>query len=239
MLPPDPPQNISVVSYTHVKALLGDKGKAIPFLGILVGLASIGHTVVVFEGHPSAFESGVRESDVLVVDSGMLPFMREDWKEAAFGAMRRGAQVFVHDRKTFTLSPVLSPGGESDRVPLRRQYPEALYADYLIALLSSGPRSAAEVTSGEEVPDLADFARGPKELELVAALPIKREELDADKVIDLILSAAGRRWYHVFKKSWMLKVPVQSTGGRKTRPWMCSVKLTKDAQGRRRLLIER
>ncbi|MDQ3744083.1 MAG: hypothetical protein M3444_06860 [Acidobacteriota bacterium] len=213
-----------------------DKSKAVPFLGILVGLAAIGHTVVVFEGHPSAFESGVRESNVLVVDSGMLPFLQEDWKEVAFRVMRPGAQLFVHDRKTFTLSPVVSPGGESDQFLLRR-YPEALYGDYLIAFLSSGPRSSAEVTSGEELPDLADFAKGPKELEKAAALPFKREELDADRVIDLILYTAGRRWYHFFKKSWMLKVP--STGSRKTRPWMCSVKLTKDARGRRRLLLER
>lgn len=236
MLSPDPPQNISVVSYTYVKALVEDKSKAVPFLGLLVGLAAIGHTVVVFEGHPSAFESGVRESNVLVVDSGMLPFVQEDWKEVAFRVMRPGAQLFVHDRKTFTLSPVVPPGGESDQLPLRR-YPEALYADYLIAFLSSGPRSSVEVTSGEELPDLADFARGPKELEKAAALPFKREELDADKVIDLILYTAGRRWYHFFKKSWMLKVP--STGSGKIRPWMCSVKLTKDARGRRRLLLER
>lgn len=237
MLSPDPPQNISVVSYTYAKALVEDKGKAIPFLGILAGLATIGHTVVVFEGHSSAFESGVRESNVLIVDSGMLPFIQEDWKEVAFRVMRPGAQLFVHDRKTFTLSPVVSPGGESDRFSLRPRYPEALYADYLIAFLSSGPRSSVELTSGEELPNLADFAKGPKEREQAAALPIKREELDADKVIDLILYAAGRRWYHFFKKSWMLKVP--STGSRKTRPWMCSVKLTKDARGRRHLLLER
>lgn len=239
MLSPDPPRNISVVSYTYVKALVEDKSKAIPFLGILVGLAAIGHTVVVFEGHPSAFESGVRESDVLVVDSGMLPFMQEDWKEVAFRVMRPGAQVLVHDRKTFRLSPVVSPGGESDQFPLRRRRPEALYSDYLIAFLSSGPRSSAEVTSDEELPNLADFAKGPKELEQAAALPFKREELDADRVIDLILYTAGRRWYHFFKKSWMLKVPVPSTISIKTRPWMCSVKFTKDARGRRRLLLER
>jgi hypothetical protein len=237
MLSPDPPQNISVVSYTYVKALVEDKSKAVPFLGILVGLAAIGHTVVVFEGHSSAFESGVRESNVLVVDSGMLPFIQEDWKEVAFRVMRPGAQLFVHDRKTFSLSPVVSPGGESGQPPARWRSPEMLYADYLIAFLSSGPRSSVEMTSGEELPDLADFAKGPEQLEKAAALPFKREELDADRVIDLILYTAGRRWYHFFKKSWMLKVP--STGSRKTRPWMCSVKLTKDARGRRRLLLER
>lgn len=78
LLPSDKPLNISVVRYTFLEAILKDTSECIPFLGYLFMFSYIGHSVVVFEGHPTAFESGVRNSDVLFVDSGMLPFMQED-----------------------------------------------------------------------------------------------------------------------------------------------------------------
>jgi hypothetical protein len=38
----------------------------IPFLGHLLGMASTGHSVVVFEGHASALGPACREADLLI-----------------------------------------------------------------------------------------------------------------------------------------------------------------------------
>lgn len=237
MLPPDPPLNIAVVSYTHIKALMEDMTRAIPFLGFLLGFASIGHTVVVFEGHPSAFESGVRGGDVLLVDSGMLPFMQADWAEVAFGVMRPGARILVHDRETYQLRELVMRGGGGE-VPPRPGDVEVQYADCLIALLLMGTRPPAQVTSGEPLPSLPDFATAPEHLEQIGAPAFVQYEPDADKVIDYILRLAGWHSYSVFKKTGTLRVPLTMSGGRRSE-WVCSVTLDKVAGGRRRVVIER
>lgn len=107
LLGADGPLNITVVTYTLLEALMKDKARCIPFLGYLFAFSYIGHSVVVFEGHPSAFESGVRDSDVLFVDSAMLPFVQEDWLDVAGRVMRPNARMFVHDRETYTLSQLI------------------------------------------------------------------------------------------------------------------------------------
>jgi hypothetical protein len=234
MLPPDPPQIISVVSYTYVPALIEDKGKAIPFLGFLVGFASIGHTVVVFEGHPSAFESGVRGSDLLMVDSGMLPFMQEDWKEVAFRVMRPGAKVLVHDRATYKLTQHFPPNAPN--IPLMLSPHEQLdwYAGSLIRLLLAGTRSSAQLTSGETLPDLADFATTAELRAQIASLPFRHDQLNADKVIDRILQTAG---WHMFKRTGVIRIPVDTVEG--TRLGACGVELRKGPGGKRQVLLER
>jgi hypothetical protein len=111
-LPPDPPLQISVISYTYIEALVENMSQAIPFRGFLIGWAYIGHNVIVFEGHPSAFGSGVRDCDVLLVDSGMLPFLQSDWQEVAQRVMRPAPLILVHDRATYTVSQVNKPQGQ-------------------------------------------------------------------------------------------------------------------------------
>src|SRR5260370_1170918 len=44
--------NITVVSFTAADALAKNDAQCIPMLGILAGLAYVGHNVLVFEGHP-------------------------------------------------------------------------------------------------------------------------------------------------------------------------------------------
>jgi hypothetical protein len=104
LLPPCPLAAISVISHAVQVQTTEDMVKCIPFLGYLGAFASIGHRVIVFEGHPSAFESGVRNTDVLLVDSGMLPFIQKDWLEVARRIMRPHSKVFLHDRATYTLA---------------------------------------------------------------------------------------------------------------------------------------
>jgi hypothetical protein len=115
LMPSDEPLDISVVSYTKVEALAEDatKTKCIPFLGHLVGLAYVEHRVLVFEGHPSAFEAGVRGCDVLIIDSAMGPFLQEDWLEVARRAMAPGHRILVHDRESYALKEI-APGAPVD-----------------------------------------------------------------------------------------------------------------------------
>lgn len=103
MIPSNNLRQIAVISYTEVSALRANLSGSIPFFGFLLGFAAIGHTVWVFEGHPSALGAGCRNADVLFVDSGMLPFLQPDWKEAAREVMRR-KDIVVHDRAGYRLS---------------------------------------------------------------------------------------------------------------------------------------
>ena len=90
LIPPQPPKNISVITYTYLEALKKDILQAIPFFGFLLGFAAIGHRVWVFEGHSSALQAGCREADLLIVDGGILPFLGDEmeWRTLAAGVMR-------------------------------------------------------------------------------------------------------------------------------------------------------
>lgn len=103
MIAPERKRNIAAIAYTELTAIRTNIAKAIPFMGMLLGFAYIGHTVWVFEGHASALADGCRDADVLLVDGGMLPFLPPQWQTVASGVMRR-PEIYVHDRKTFRLS---------------------------------------------------------------------------------------------------------------------------------------
>ena len=68
-----------------------------------MGFAYIGHAVWIFEGHDSALQAGCREANLLIVDSGMLPFLSEDWIQVAQNVMCN-KEIYVHDRATFRLT---------------------------------------------------------------------------------------------------------------------------------------
>lgn len=102
MIPPEHPRNIAAISFTELAALRANVSKAIPFVGMLLGFAYIGHAVWVFEGHPSALAYGCREADALLVDGAMVSHLQDDWQAVASSAMRR-PEIYVHDRQGFTL----------------------------------------------------------------------------------------------------------------------------------------
>ena len=85
-----PPKRVVAIGFTAtlVQADMKEVGAAIPFFGFLIGLAYIGHSVVLFEGHPLAFEGGVRGAEMLLVDSEMTPFLPDHWTETAFRVMK-------------------------------------------------------------------------------------------------------------------------------------------------------
>jgi hypothetical protein len=105
LLSPAVKQNVAVIAYTELSALRADLSRAVPFAGLLSGLAYVGHRVWVFEGHPSALAAGSREADLLIVDGAMVPHLPPDWSTTARRAMRRPV-IFVHDRATYTLRRV-------------------------------------------------------------------------------------------------------------------------------------
>jgi hypothetical protein len=240
MLPPDPPLQITAISYTHIEALTEDMSKAIPFRGFLIMWAYLGHSVLVFEGHSSAFESGVRNSDVLLVDSGMLPFLQPDWQAVAQRVMRNEGRILIHDRETYTLS-LVTKAAPVQTPPYSGPGGEAAYVDLLSVLLFFGDRSSTEITSGETLPKLADFTSRPADFPWLADPPFKHEDLNADRVIEIILHKAGWRWYSPFKRTGEFPAPVlpKMMPNGHVRKWSLPVTLRKDPQGRRQVQIER
>ena len=95
--PPQKPSNIAVIAYTELDAVMRDISRAIPFLGYVLGLAYIGHNVIVFEGHPSALKAACREADMLIVDEAMVAHLQRDWASVALGTMR-GSNVLIFGR---------------------------------------------------------------------------------------------------------------------------------------------
>ena len=61
----------------------------IPNLSYLVGAACLGSNVVVFEGANADFSAGCKNTDMLLVDEGMLPHLRPDWAAVALGLLRK------------------------------------------------------------------------------------------------------------------------------------------------------
>ena len=104
MISPKVKRNIAAIAYTELGAVT-EAPTTIPFFGILMGLAYFGHSVWIFEGHFSALAAGCKDADVLIVDSSVVPFLRNDWAPAASSAMRR-AEIYLHDRATYSLRKI-------------------------------------------------------------------------------------------------------------------------------------
>ncbi len=203
VIPSDRGRNIAVVSSTEftmsgngTPTTLQEANSAIPFIGILCGLAYLGHRIWIFEGHSSALRLGLEQSEIVIVDSGMIPFLQPDWMQVARSAIQDDPRIFIHDRKSYRLSsafPTKEPDGEES------------YANCLLTALGRGTEMSAEITAGASVPNLAKLATDPEELKWIEDLPFRYEALDAQKVIDVLLTAAGRSKLNPFKKEWTLK----------------------------------
>ncbi|MCU1236933.1 MAG: hypothetical protein JWP63_4900 [Candidatus Solibacter sp.] len=121
MIPASTKRNIAAIAYTifecapGVAPTLPEISKAIPFLGILVGLSYIGHAVWIFEGHTSTLAAGCRDADVLLVDSVMRPLLATGWDADAARCMRN-PNILVHDRTTFQLAAIRKAGEAADKL---------------------------------------------------------------------------------------------------------------------------
>jgi hypothetical protein len=99
LIPPQPQKSIAVISYTYLEALKKDILQAIPFFGFLLGFATIGHVVWVFEGHSTAMQAGCKDADILLVDGGILPYLGDEleWRTIAVNSMR-GNEIKIIQR---------------------------------------------------------------------------------------------------------------------------------------------
>ncbi len=95
--PSSKPLSIAVIAFTELRALRAGLAKAIPFAGYLLGLAYVGHAVVVFEGHPSALRAGCRDADLVIVDEAMIPVLQGAWLSVAW-SVTRAPQALVFGR---------------------------------------------------------------------------------------------------------------------------------------------
>jgi hypothetical protein len=212
-----------------------DPNRLIPFFGMLHGIAYIGHSVVVFEGHHSGLEGALRNCDVLLVDSGMLPFLQEDWAAIAFANTNPDAKIFVHKRETFSLMPVArSHNAKGWRYS--EFDGEASYANCLLTTLAKLEEAAVEVVSGDPVPNLARLTSEPDDLDWIEGLPFHYDKLDADRVIHLILNFAGWRRCEFWKTRGVLRAQL-ATGAEGMTPVTFLLEIRKDLEGKRHLRI--
>jgi hypothetical protein len=186
-------RDIIVISWTRLDALMEDeRGKlqCIPFLPQLCTFAAAGHTVVVFEGHPSALEAGLLDTDVLVVDSAMVPFLQPDWLKLAASVMRAGARYFIYGREKQDLREVRLP---SQPAEFQHNAPggEASYAHCLLTILGKRSGSSVSLDTNGKVPDLRMLTHDPADAAWVAAFPFQYERLDTATVMRIILKFAG------------------------------------------------
>jgi hypothetical protein len=80
-----------------------DAARAIPFFGMLMGLAAVGHAVWIFDGStPTVLAAGCRDADLVIVDGEKLKTLPANWHSLAAAGPRK-AQILAHDRATFQL----------------------------------------------------------------------------------------------------------------------------------------
>ena len=121
-IPSDQPRNIAVIANTGILAAtqgkppdLQEAAKVIPFLGMLIAFGYAGHRVWIFEGHASALTAGLEHAEILLLDSGMLPLLQNDWMSVAQRVMDPPRRVLIHSRGHYALIPAIPARLRRDR----------------------------------------------------------------------------------------------------------------------------
>jgi hypothetical protein len=97
----DSPLNVTVIGFTELEKMgftPQSVNSVIPFFGYLLGFGYVGHHVVIFEGHPSTLRTACADTDLLIVDGGMIPHLHAGWVGDAYEAMRPGARIVIFGR---------------------------------------------------------------------------------------------------------------------------------------------
>lgn len=122
----DQPRNIAAIAAAGAleqasakQPTLEEVAKHVPFFGLLIGLAYIGHLVWIFEALPSMMPAGCEEADVLIVDSTALVSLPSGWAEDA-GAVMRNPNILVYDRNRQKVGAMRTAG----EVPGRIEFPK-------------------------------------------------------------------------------------------------------------------
>jgi len=98
-------------------------------------------------------------------------------------------------------------------------------------------QSSVEITEGEIVPDLADLVKDSTDRDWLSR-NIERDQVNAEKVIDILMHKADWRWYNSFKSTRTLKFRVPLNNG-KVSNWNFTLALSKNTAGKRQLRLER
>ena len=211
--------------------------KCIPFTGQMAAFAGVnGHSVLIFEGHPSVFEAGVRNCDVLFIDSGMLKFLQEDWAEVAFRCMNPHGKIFIHERDAFKLRSVVqtkTPPGWDYGVGSGN---EDNYVRMLFTLLTSNGARGKHVllTYGKTLPKLEQFTQKPDELEFLSKIPFDYELLNVQKIIKLIVDNSEKKF---LSSTRTYPVKYHPPGTNKVIDYSFNVRTSDDKEGRTKIDI--
>jgi hypothetical protein len=93
-------------------------GKAIPFFGLLLNLASLGNPTWIFEGQPEALEAGCRQADLLFIDSTLADRLTTTQIDAAARVMQ-SANIVVYHRETRQMAFLHIVSGSQDKMEFR------------------------------------------------------------------------------------------------------------------------
>ncbi|HLK62034.1 MAG TPA: hypothetical protein VKU19_01245 [Bryobacteraceae bacterium] len=110
ILPSSEARNVAVIGDTSWTMSptpnLQEASRGIPFFGMLMGFAAIGHAVWIFEiSTPAALAAACSEADLVIVDGDRLERLPSGWQNLVRSVMRT-PQILVHDRATFQLRKV-------------------------------------------------------------------------------------------------------------------------------------
>jgi hypothetical protein len=83
LVPPGRPWYVAAIGSTAPQALRPGSRLALPMLDWLHGLAQLGHTVVLFEGHASLLERVLRGADLLLVEKALEEALPFQWSATA------------------------------------------------------------------------------------------------------------------------------------------------------------
>jgi len=106
MIPSTTKRNVAVIAdsswATGTSLSIQMANQGIPFFGLLMGIACIGHSVWVFNGTANLLSASCRDADVLIVDSVSVASLPTSWKTEVEKVMRN-PQILVHDRSSYQL----------------------------------------------------------------------------------------------------------------------------------------
>jgi len=236
-IPSDRPRNIAVIANTGILAAVHGKppdlqeaAKVIPFLGMLIAFGYAGHRVWIFEGHASALAAGLERAEIFLLDCGMLPLLQNDWMSVAQRVMDPPRRVLIHSRERYALMPVV-PASTPEGWTYSEPDGEASYVNCLLTTLAkSGAGASAKLVTAAPLPDLTGLTQDASELEWIANLPFRYDQLDAGKAIELL--ANRRSVWQRLKNEWLVKTVLITQGKQRT----CQFSLRLDADKTKRVL---
>lgn len=130
IIPEGAPRNVAAIAETEfvpdasdgqpagAAAQLRAAGRAIPFLGLLLNLASAGNPTWIFDGASERILAGCRSADLLFIDSALADRIPMKMLNEAAGSMR-SANIAVYDRNSRKIALLRSLSGSQEKLAFR------------------------------------------------------------------------------------------------------------------------